>query len=87
MRAKDIDFGDIFLEKKSYKTYKNILIYYISYKTFMGSIPLRIMFEKRDGFTIIYDGVRYSVIVGHNWLDEIWDSIIYLVSGKSGIFR
>ena len=53
----------------------------------MGSIPLRIMFVKMDGFTIIYDGVRYSVIVGHNWLDEIWDSIIYLVSGKSGIFR
>ena len=31
--------------------YENILIYDISYKTtFMGSIPLRIRFDKLDGF-------------------------------------
>ena len=32
MRIRDIDFGDILLDEKSYKTYENILIYDISYK-------------------------------------------------------
>ena len=62
MKATDIDSGDILLDRKSYKTYKNILIYDISYKTFMGSIPLHIRFDKIDGFTKIYDGIRYLVI-------------------------
>ena len=37
MRVMDIDFDNILLDKKLYKTYKNILIYDISYKTFMGA--------------------------------------------------
>ena len=35
----DIDFSDILLKEKSCE---NILIYDISYKTFMGAKPLRI---------------------------------------------
>ena len=37
MRVMDIDFDNILLDEKLYKTYKNILIYDISYKTFMGA--------------------------------------------------
>ena len=60
MRDIDLYSDDILLEKKSYKTYENILIYDISYKTFMGSIPMRIRFDKIDGFFKIYDGIRYD---------------------------
>ena len=57
MRALDIHSGDILLDKKSYKALENILIYNISYKIFMGSIPLRIRFGKIDEFIKIYDGI------------------------------
>ena len=46
----------------------------------MGSI------DKIDGFIKIYDGIRYLVIIGHSWFDELCDSIKYLISGK-GVFR
>ena len=59
MRIEDINFNNILLDKKSYKTYKNILIYDILYKTFMGSKPLRIRFDEIDEFIKIYDGIRY----------------------------
>ena len=39
MRVIDIDFKDILLDEKSYE---NILIHDILYKTFMGAKPLRI---------------------------------------------
>ena len=57
MRVRDIDFSVFLLDEKSYKTYKNILIYDISYKSFMGSIALRIRFDEIDGFIKIYDRV------------------------------
>ena len=63
-RVIDIDFNDILLNKKSYKTYENILIYDISCKTFMGTMPLRICFKKIDGLVKIYDGIRYLVLFG-----------------------
>ena len=82
MKATDIDSENILLDEK---IYKNILIYEISYKTFMVSKPLRIWFDEIDGFIKIYDGIRYLVILGHSWLDEICDRIKYLISKKSGI--
>ena len=36
----DIEFNDILLDKKSYETSENILVYDISYKTPMGEKPL-----------------------------------------------
>ena len=62
MRVIDIYFANILLNEKSYKSYKNVLIYGISYKTFMGSKPLHIWFQKVDGFIKIYDGIRYLVL-------------------------
>ena len=57
------------------KKYENILIHDISYKTtFMGSIPLRIRFDKIDGFIKIYDGIRYLVLFSYLY-DEICNRI------------
>ena len=48
----------------------------------MGSIPLRIRFDEIDGFIKIYGGIRFLVLVGHRWYDEICDRIKYLISEK-----
>ena len=48
MKIKNFDFKYILLV---WKLYKNILIYDISYKTLVGANPLRIRFDKVDGFT------------------------------------
>ena len=59
MRARDIYSDDILLDKKSNEIYENIILMYdISYKTFTGSIPLRISFNKMAWFIKIYDGIR-----------------------------
>ena len=50
----------------------------------MGSIPLRIRFDKIDGFIKIYDGIRYLVLFSYSY-DEICNRIKYLISEKSGI--
>ena len=58
MKIEDINFDNILLDKKSYKTYENILIYEISYKIFMAVKSLRIRFDEIDRFNKIYDGIR-----------------------------
>ena len=88
MVARDISLDkniNILLDKK---ICENILIYDVSYKTVMGSKPLHIWFDGIDGFMKIYDGIRYLVLLGHNWFDEIFDSVKYLITSykwKSGI--
>ena len=72
MKAIDIYSENILLFEK---IYKNTLIDDISYKTFMDSIPLRIRFNKIDGFIKIYDGIRYLVMLGYSWFDKICDRI------------
>ena len=61
MTVTDIYVSDILLDEKSYKAFKNILIYEISYKTFMSSIPVRIRSDDIDGFIKTYDGIKNSV--------------------------
>ena len=48
----------------------------------MGEKPLRIWFDKIDGFNKIDDGIRYLVLLKYN---EIYGRIRYLISEKSGI--
>ena len=60
MRVIDIDFIGILLNKKSYE---NILIYEISYKTFMGAKPLCFRFDKIDKFIKIDDGIKIFCII------------------------
>ena len=82
MRVIDIDFSDILLDEKSYE---NILIYDISYKTFIGAKPLRIRFDEIDRFIKNYHGIIYLVLFGPERYDVIYNRIRYLISKKSGI--
>ena len=57
---KDFGFDNILIDEK---LHKNILIYIILYKTLIGTKPLRIRFDKIEGFIRIYDGTRYWVLL------------------------
>ena len=82
MKILDINFRGILLDEKKHE---NILIYDISYKTtFLGSLPLRIMFDKIDGFIKNYDRSIYLVLFSYLY-EEICNKIKYLISEKSGI--
>ena len=60
MTVEDINSSGVLLDEKEYE---NILTYGISYKTFLGSKPLYIKFDKIDEFIKIYDGIRYFSII------------------------
>ena len=47
IKLEDFDIDNILIDGKSHK---NTLIYDISYQTLIGSKPLRIRFNKIDGF-------------------------------------
>ena len=65
--------------------YESILVHNISYKTLIGTKPLRIRFDKTDGFIRVYDGTRYLVLFGAEKYDFIYNRIRYLIGVKSGI--
>ena len=71
IKLENFDFN-ILIDEKSYE---NILIYNISYKTLIGSKPLRIRFDKIDGFIRIYDGSKYLVLLGPEKYDAIYNRI------------
>ena len=56
-----------------------------SYKNLIDVKPLRIRFDKMDGFIRIYHGNRYLVLFGLQKYDAIYNRIRYLISQKSGI--
>ena len=84
MKAIDIYSGNILLGNQIYRNTLEI-IYDISYKTFMGSKPLRVWFDKIDRFIKIHDGIRFLVLLCHSRHDLICDRINHLISEKSGI--
>ena len=47
----------------------------------MGSIPLRIKFDRVDGVIKIFEGIRYLVLLNHSLFDEICNEIKYRISG------
>ena len=51
----------------------------------MGKKPLRVRFDKVDGFNKIYDGTRYLVLFAPWLYDAIHNRIRYLIIEKSGI--
>ena len=53
----------------------------MSHKTPTGPKPLRIRFDKRDGFIMVLDGKTKHLVL----LDKICDKIKYLISEKSCI--
>ena len=56
------------------------MIYDISYKTFIGSVPLRIRLHEIDGFIEIYNVMRYLALFSNSWHGRICDRSKYLVS-------
>ena len=51
----------------------------------MGTKPLRVRFQKVDGFIKVFDGTRHLVLFGTERYDAIDDRIRHLISQKSGI--
>ena len=69
------------LDKKLYKeNYENILIEDISYKISTGAKPLRIRYDKTDGFIEIQYRISCLVLFDSGWLVKICDIIKYLIS-------
>ena len=58
IKFKDVDSDNVLLDEKSYQ---NILIYDVYYKTQIVAKPLGLRFDKVDGFIRIYGGARYLV--------------------------
>ena len=81
-KIEDFDLDNISIDDKSYE---NILVYNISYKSLIDSKPLRIRFNKIDGFIRVYDKTRYLILFGSEKYDSIYNRIRYLISVKSGI--
>ena len=82
IRFVDIDFDNNLIVEKSHKTH---MIYDISYKTLISPKPLRIRFDKIDGFIRIYDGTRHLLLFGSEKYNAIYNRIRYLISLKSSI--
>ena len=78
------NFGlhNILKEKKSYK---NILVYNISFKILIGANSLRIKFNKIDEFIRVFDKIRYLVLFEAEKYDLIYNRIIVLI--KSVVFN
>ena len=79
MKNKHFDISNILIDKKSYK---NILVHDISYKTLISIRTFRIKFYKIVGF-ISVDGTRYLVLFVPEKYDAIFNRIRYLISQKS----
>ena len=76
------NFNNILIDEKSYK---NILVYNMSYKILIGAKPLRIRFNEVGGFIRIFDGTRYLVLFGPEECDVIFNRIRYLIGVNSSI--
>ena len=51
----------------------------------IGAKPLRIRFDKVDGFIRVYDGIRYLVLFDPEKYDVTCSKIRYPIGIKSGI--
>ena len=82
IKIEDFDLNNILIDEKSYE---NISVYNILYKSLIDSKPLHIRFNKIDGFIRVYIGTRYFVLFGIEKNDFIYDKIRYLTGVKSNI--
>ena len=78
IKIEDFDFDNV-------KSYKNILVHDISYKTLIGAKPFDIRFDKRNEFIRVYNGARYLVLFGLEKYDPSFYRIGYIIGVKSGI--
>ena len=82
MKIVDLDFKNILLDEKSYQ---NILVYHVSYKTFIGAKPLRIVLNKVDIFIRDNGGTKYLALQCSEKYYAIFNRIRYLITLKSHI--
>ena len=82
IKLEDFNCDNILIDEKSHE---NILIYGIAYKTLIGPKPLRIRFDKIDGFITIYDRTKYLKLFHSEKYDAIYNKIRYLTSLKRRI--
>ena len=75
----DFDFDNILVDEKSHEV---ILIYHISYKTWIDSKPLHIGFDEIDGFIRVYDGTRHLTLLGSEEYEAAYNRIGFLRSQK-----
>ena len=80
IKIEDVDFDNILLDEKSYK---NILVYDIAYKTFIGAKPLCLRFDKVDGFIKSCDETSYLILFDPEKYDAIYNRIRYLIRQNS----
>ena len=59
IKVEGLDFDNILLDKKSYE---NVLINLVSYKTLIGAKPIRIMFDKVNGFIKDFNETKCFVL-------------------------
>ena len=75
-----INFSNILLDKKFYE---NISVYNISYKIPTGPKPLRIRFDKIDGFITSLDGkIEHLILFDYGLFNEICGKIKHLTGKK-----
>ena len=76
-----INFSNILLDKK---LYENISVNSILYKFPTSPKPLRIRFDKIDGFIIPLEGnIKHLILFDYGLFNKICDKIKYLISTKS----
>ena len=76
------DLDNILIDEKSYE---NILVYIISYKSLIHSKLLRVRFDKIAWFVRVYDRNKYLVLFGIEKHNSIYGRIRYLISVNGGI--
>ena len=64
------------------KSYENILIHETSYKIFRVQKPLRIRFDKVDGITKIYNGIKYLEFLVLKYIMQFMTGLIVLLMKK-----
>ena len=71
-KIEDFELDIILIDEKSYE---NNLVYNISYKSVIDSKPLGIKFNRIDGFTRIFNRIRYLALFGSEKYDSIYNRI------------
>ena len=56
------------------------------YKILIDSKPLRVRFDKIDGFIRVYDGTRHLVLFRSEKYDPIYNKIRYLINIKKWFY-
>ena len=78
IKIADFNLSKILLNERSFE---NILVYNILYKTLIDAKPLLIRSDKIDGFIRVYDGTGYLILTlfGSEKYDSVLNRIRYLI--------